>query len=1000
MENMRLQRSYFIIILLLTFTCLWANPDKTAFTISLNGPWEMGSGRNYSETVIVPGIHTDATVMNPEKLWYRKEVVLPEGNWKYATLELKGARFAPEVYVNGISVSKKNGGMAPTFHLLNQKGVRPGDTIIIEIALTSLKDLSDTDASYIPVADQWRSNISSGLWSDVTLKLHGDYRIDRIVPFIDFNSKRADISFDLSNFGPGPEKNKKAKIDIFDSTGSLIFSTEGNITLPTTKIPLEYGDHLKPWSPTDPNLYKLKLTIVDGKDTIDESTISFGVKDFRTKDKQFYLNNNHIRLLGGTVVWHRWMRDQEGRALGYDEKWFTENVILPLKERGANYLRFHLGVPPEKFLDLCDEYGLAVQFEWNFFHGMPATKESLLEQYPKWLDVAMRHPSVCLIHPYNETEGNQLGIVWEALDTILKDYPPLVMEERDVIHVHKYWWSLFENLGLYYDSAEQFPKAIMVDEFGGNYLDGQGMMGGYPAIPETYLRFLGRNHTKESQLAFHSNSNSKVAEYWRRINAAGVAPFCILGSERDGNHWYMGNLAEGNLKPVWDGLTCAWSTQSVSMEIWDRNYVPAQEISVPIYLFNDTPNQSSYKVKFSLVDSLGKVFNERFYSHPNIEPFSKKVVNYNLKLPNVPGKYTLSAELENRPDNIKHPVISKWKINVFKSKVPKSLLKSGFSVATDEPEIIQFLESNNIRRVALNDISANMIMLSKAGWDKIAKSDKVLIGKLDQAIKRGVSVLLLDVGERLLGQGYPEDKNDLGPLSGVIVKENTPVKTYDIFSGIRLSFREVAEPESHIHPDKYNAELWNHIPKDRTWLWNGMRGGLIAPAEEMEISGLSQSAFIEQWRARGADEKLVKEKNYYAYELQGFYGFSTNPIDKALEEKLKQKVKFLVEDAPSLKASVNPLAPIIVTDLSQEYKLASNGIANSLKVLVNAGKNLTKAPVFMVGLGPGKGKIIISQLLTKGRLGRGFGENGLYGIRYDEVTVQMVLNMMDLAMDN
>ena len=36
--------------------------------------------------------------------------------------------------------------------------------------------------------------------------------------------------------------------------------------------------------------------------------------------------------------------------------------------------------------------------------------------------------------------------------------------------MHKYWWSLFENLGLFYDSYEQFPTAIMVDEFGGNYL--------------------------------------------------------------------------------------------------------------------------------------------------------------------------------------------------------------------------------------------------------------------------------------------------------------------------------------------------------------------------------------------------------------------------------------------------------------------------------------------------------------------------------------------------
>ena len=126
---------------------------------------------------------------------------------------------------------------------------------------------------------------------------------------------------------------------------------------------------------------------------------------------------------------------------------------------------------------------------------MPASRESLIEQYPKWLDMAMRHPSVVLIHPYNETEGDQLKTVWNALNEIVKDYPPLVMEERDVIHTHKYWWSLFENLGLYYDSAEQFPKAIMADEFGGNYLDGYGNIGGYKTSNEAFLRLLGRDRT-------------------------------------------------------------------------------------------------------------------------------------------------------------------------------------------------------------------------------------------------------------------------------------------------------------------------------------------------------------------------------------------------------------------------------------------------------------------------------------------------------------------------
>jgi beta-galactosidase len=170
MKTDKIFKGLFIYFNLTFLSCFPISAGSSSGTISLNGRWEMGSGRIYTRNVTVPGIHTDPAKMNTEKLWYRKEILLPEGHWKFATLELKGARFSPEVFVNGVSVSKQNGGMAPTFHLLNSRDVKPGKKIIIEIALTSLKDIKPSDASYIPVADQWRTNVSSCLWDDVILR--------------------------------------------------------------------------------------------------------------------------------------------------------------------------------------------------------------------------------------------------------------------------------------------------------------------------------------------------------------------------------------------------------------------------------------------------------------------------------------------------------------------------------------------------------------------------------------------------------------------------------------------------------------------------------------------------------------------------------------------------------------------------------------------------------------------------------------------------------------
>lgn len=990
-----LRQNVFLLILLFFFSIQTIHAQiNTATTVSLNGKWQMGLGRNYTSTVDVPSIATDPTKMSEDVLWYKKEITLPKGNWTAATLELKGARFLPKVYVNGDSVNAKEGGMAPVFLSLHNKNVQPGNTIILEIALASLKNVSPKDASFIPWADHWRSNIGSSLWDDVVLHLHGAVSIDRVIPFNDLNTQKATIHFNLN------EANRfkgKALLEVLDTKGKVLITKTQLIAGSHDSITFTFNGKLKTWTINQPNLYKLRLTIFDSKGKItDKSVISYAVKTVIVKDKQFYLNGQHIVAKGPTVVWPRWMRTKEGRELGYDTTWFIKNIIQRTKDLGGNYLRFHLGLPPERFLDLCDRYGLIVQYEWSFFHGMPASKESLLLQYKSWLDLAMRHPSVSLIHPYNETGGDELKTAWAALDALIPSYPTLVLEDRDVLHVHKYWWSLFENLGLYYDDAKQFSKAVMSDEFGGNYLDENGDMGGYTTVKETYLRFLGRQYTAEQRLAFHAMANAKVAEYWRRIGAAGYSPFCALGSKEDGNSWFLGPMKEGNPKPVWSALAASFSPQSVSMEIWDRNFEPNQTINLPVYLFNDESKAADLSVTVTVENKAGfSLFTKSFVS--NVTAFNKKIEQVEVSLPANAGDYVLKTTLNNKPVTVKYPVASVWDFRVVKATVPDNIKNIKIAIADIETELKAFLKNKNIAVVDINDTTASVILTSLPTWNAIAKGESNISNQLLNAINKGKSVLMLDAGDRQLGQGYPKNANDLGPLQSVM-RISKPIKnTYPLFGGISLKFTETAEPESHLHADKNSNELWGNMPAPYTWLWNGLRGGLIVPAADMEFTGLSSKAFIAQWKARGAEEQKIMSSSYYAYELQGFYEFSDKPNDKAAEKKLKDRINFLVQDAPALAISINLNTPVTVTDLNNGYKEAEKGMAENLIPMANCAKNLTQTPVALITFGEGKGKLIVSQLLTAGRLAKGFGEAGLYGIRYDEVAVQYVLNMISVA---
>ena len=98
-------------------------------------------------------------------------------------------------------------------------------------------------------------------------------------------------------------------------------------------------------------------------------------------------------------------------------------------------------------------------------------------------------------------------------------------------------------------------------------------------------------------------------------------------------------------------------------------------------------------------------------------------------------------------------------------------------------------------------------------------------------------------------------------------------------------------------------------------MWNGYRGGLTVPAYDMSVAGLSARSFLEQWAARGADRaRLTGGGRYYGYELQGFYAFSDKAGDPAVEAALKERVRFLIEDAPALAVVMSADAPITVTE--------------------------------------------------------------------------------------
>lgn len=960
--------------------------------IHLDGDWQAGIDRHYDRIAHVPGLATDPTRPTTGTLWLRRQIHIPAGKWTDATLTLKGARFAPSIYLDGKLVSHAAGGMAPTSHLLHLPNNPSSRSITLEIALESLNELDPQDASAVPEADRWRTNISSCLWDSVVLRLHGPADIARMNPWPDMEADTINMHYQL-RFATGPSQSTIA-FEILDSKGRLLRHTgqrEVHAADGSAVIALHHA--LSRWNPDSPKLYRLRALLYSRNRLIDAREISLGLRSFHVRGLGFELNDRPFRIRAGSVVWHRWTRDPEARELAFEPDWFERNVVLRLKDLGANGLRFHLGLPPEAFLDLCDRDGLVVQMEWPFFHGIAASGASMEEQWRAWLDVAMHHPSVVIVHPWNETEGDQLQRAWTALNAILPEYPPLVVSHRDVLHIHKYWWSLFENLGLYYDSAAQFGKAAMVDEFGGNYLDGNGDPGSYPTVHETFLRFLGPNPTRDQRLELHTEANARVAEYWRRLGVAGFSPFCILGSPQDGNHWYLGSLAHPKPKPVWAALAAAYSPLSLSLDIWNRNFSPAETITVPLYFFNDTDRSAVLHATVELAaegkGSPVKALRKIDQAVPAHQTIARQI---DVTLPGTDGSWILQARLENPPDAIKHPVISAWKIRTVTVQLPSNLVSAVIGIPKDETELRDALRSFPLAIVDVDSPKATVLIASERSWKELTEPSG-LRHVFDAVHKAGRPIVLLDIGPRHLGQGYQQEQSR-DSLQSAPQAPVSKVERFSLFGGIDLAFHQVAEPESHLQPAGRDL-LWYRIAPESTWLWNGLRGGLIAPADDMQVSGSSIGSLLAQWQARGADPTAIGRGNYYAYELAGYYEYSQRPDDNATLKRLRQRVRFLVQDAPSLKHVIDPDSPISVINLSETPTEDHGESRVQLIPLASAGKNLTRTPVVELRFSRGAGRLLLSQLLTAGRLARSAQEKAPYGIRYDPVAMQFVLNLLN-----
>jgi len=314
---------------------------------SLNGVWSYRVGKGTWGEKSVP--FSSAPVGHSE--YMRKfDCDLTK---KKVFLRFDGITYAAKVTVNGIFL----GNMLPyaeyTFDI--SESVKEKDN-------TLLVEIEDISPVFGP-SEGWENY--GGIIRDVSLLCCDENYIKSVFFKPAFNK-----DFTVKGFALDVEtalRNTKYTVALFDGEGILAeYSTD------STSCFIECPSDTKLWSPDEPNLYTLRVSI----DNSDESyTEKVGFKTLTRDDRKFYLNGKPIFLFG--VCRHE-MYGEFGHTV---PKELIEKDMRMIKEVGCNFVRLVHYPHSRDVLDVADKIGLLVSEEpglwWSDLSSPQIQDESL-----------------------------------------------------------------------------------------------------------------------------------------------------------------------------------------------------------------------------------------------------------------------------------------------------------------------------------------------------------------------------------------------------------------------------------------------------------------------------------------------------------------------------------------------------------------------------------------------------------------------------------------------
>jgi preprotein translocase subunit YajC len=413
-----------------------------AQTISLAGKWSvkldsLDAGlsqkwfnQHFLKTIPLPGTLDDAgigakTNLSVDKMekeillkltrkhayigpaWYSREIVIPQ-NWKgkISSLELERVIWNTRVWVDGKEVGTRESLSVP--HRFNLGALLTPGNHRITIRIDNRKQY---DISHQEMAHAYTDGTQI-IWNGIIGKIQLVAKNKLNINLVQTYPKVADRSVTISTFLQNDLKSDAKGtliVQVLHKNKAIVASKSWNVNLPIGEsnqtVKLDLGKNALLWDEFNPNLYTVKVQLINLKKAVSTTTTTFGLREIVSQRNNIFVNGNPV-FLRGTLECN--IFPLTGHPPMNKNGWLK--VFNTAREYGLNHLRFHSWCPPEAAFEVADSLGFYLQIEnplWSLVTGQEEKVNRFLEEEAIRISKEYgNHPSFCLWSMGNELQGD------------------------------------------------------------------------------------------------------------------------------------------------------------------------------------------------------------------------------------------------------------------------------------------------------------------------------------------------------------------------------------------------------------------------------------------------------------------------------------------------------------------------------------------------------------------------------------------------------------------